>query len=237
MSEATTPSAVPNPIATIVAAPIQAKPRADELLGQARGYPSELRDSRMAGDVTQLVKMLRVARMKLEQERTLISGPINQGLKQLKARFDAVTQPMEKAEKWLGDKLTVFQVEQNRLAREAEAAARKQQEEEALAAAVKLEEAGDTEEAEEVLEYASDAPAPIVAEEKIIRGDYGAATSLRTTWVHEIEDLAKVPAEFIMVNDRAVKDAIKAAEKGKNGKPILEIPGIKIIEVQKAVVR
>ncbi len=237
MTEHTEPSATPNPIALIIAKPITAKPRADELLEDARTFPAVLPNSETVGNAAQLVKMLRTARKRLESERKLISDPINAGLKQLKARFDAVIDPMEKAEKWLNAKITAFQVEEKRLAGVAAERARKEQEEALLAEAVKLEESDDAEAADEVMEYAEDAPAPIVAEEKIIRGDYGAATSLRMDWVHEVEDLSKVPMEYVMLNDRVIRAAIKAAEKGQDGKPMLEIPGLKIIKIQTSVVR
>ncbi len=231
------PSAAPNPIAKIIGAPIAAKPRAEEMLANARSYPQLLTNSVMVGSATQLVKMLRDHRKVLESERLLISGPINQGLKQLKARFDATTDPMKKAEQWLNDKITAFQTEQDRLARVAEAEAIKKQEEVAIEQAAKLEDSGDTEAAEEALEYATDLPAPVVAEEKIIRGQYGAGASLRTTWNHEVEDFSKVLRKFLMVNDAAVKEAIKLAPKGKDKEPLINIPGIKMVSTKQSVIR
>ena len=52
------------------------------------------------------------------------------------------------------------------------------------------------------------------------------ASTVRTVWTFEIEDISKIPAEFLEVNSKAVNDAIRSG--------VREISGIKIF--QKSVV-
>jgi hypothetical protein len=59
------------------------------------------------------------------------------------------------------------------------------------------------------------------------RGDYAMA-SLRTTWDFEIDDITKVPAEYLQINTSMVRAAIR----GKDGKR--SIPGLRIFSVKTA---
>jgi hypothetical protein len=61
------------------------------------------------------------------------------------------------------------------------------------------------------------------------RTDTGALASARTVWSHELVDLALVPREYLMLNPDAVKAALKAG--------VREIPGLKIFETVKTVIR
>jgi hypothetical protein len=67
-------------------------------------------------------------------------------------------------------------------------------------------------------------------------GHYGAVASVRTRWEYEIEDYAAVPIEFTMLNDSAVKAAMKQRDK-VTGKPVRKIPGLKWVEVASLGVR
>lgn len=60
------------------------------------------------------------------------------------------------------------------------------------------------------------------------RGAYGGMSGLRTTVEHEIVDLEAVPRSYLMVNDAAIKAAIKASPKDKDGLPVIRIPGTRI---------
>lgn len=56
-------------------------------------------------------------------------------------------------------------------------------------------------------------------------GDYGAVTSMRSSWAWEVENIDLVPRAYMMIN----ADAIKAAGKPRDaqGKPLAVIAGIK----------
>ena len=67
-------------------------------------------------------------------------------------------------------------------------------------------------------------------------GVYGATSTVRTTWWYELEDFDAVPLEFKMVNDDAVKLAMKDRDP-ISGRPRREIPGLRWIEQHSLQVR
>lgn len=219
-----------NPLAKMIGRAIEAKPRADELLAGMERVPAVITNASDAGEVGQYIKMLRAHRKTLEDERKQLVGPFNEGVKGINARFKLVTEPLREAEEDLGRRNTVFLAEQARLAREEEARLRKIQEDAAVEEAAALEDAGEHEQAAEVLEEGADGVAPIVQEVKTVRGAYGAATGLRDFWVCEVEDISKVPHEYLMPNMAALNKAVRS-----DG--VREIPGCKIWNDQKAVTR
>jgi DNA polymerase III alpha subunit (gram-positive type) len=68
------------------------------------------------------------------------------------------------------------------------------------------------------------------------RTDLGVVSSLRTTWVFDVEDADEVPRAYLSVNEGAIRVAIKAATT-KDGKCPLKIPGVKIYAKQESIVR
>jgi hypothetical protein len=68
------------------------------------------------------------------------------------------------------------------------------------------------------------------------RTDLGSVASLRTTWVHEVENADEVPRAYLSVNEGAIKAAIKAATT-KDGRCPLRIPGVRIYAKAETVVR
>ena len=61
------------------------------------------------------------------------------------------------------------------------------------------------------------------------RSLHGAVAGLRETWTYEVEDIQKVPAAYLTVNDAVVKAAIKTG--------VRVIPGIRVFAETKAYVR
>lgn len=83
---------------------------------------------------------------------------------------------------------------------------------------------------------AKNAASSVVATEATrTRGDLGSVTSMTTRWTFEVTDMSKIPAEFLLVNDRLVTSAIRTARK-VGGVPQITISGIKIIAERKAIV-
>lgn len=83
----------------------------------------------------------------------------------------------------------------------------------AIEAAAQAAVGGNAEEAAQALQLAQG------AEMRDIQG-----LSFRSTWDFEIVDIAQVPPQYLMVNESAVKAALRAA-KGK-----IEIPGLRVVE-------
>jgi hypothetical protein len=68
-----------------------------------------------------------------------------------------------------------------------------------------------------------------------VRGTYGATAIVKETWGYEVDDIAKVPIEYHMVDDRMVK-AIMADRDPKTRKPRQTIPGIRWVKRQQLAV-
>lgn len=67
--------------------------------------------------------------------------------------------------------------------------------------------------------------APVVVQEpEKIKTDSGTATG-KLEWTHELEDITKVPAEYLLLDEKKIKHLVKAG--------IREIPGIKIFQQEK----
>lgn len=225
-----TPDAAVNPIAKMIARPIEAAPRANELLRGFENAPAVIVDKETAGHVGQLIKMMRTHVKTLEDERKFITAPILEGKKRVDARFKVVTDPLNDAIADLNKRNSVYLTEQARLAKEAEDNIRRQQEEEAIQEAARLEEEGEHEQAADVVSEAVDGVAPIVQKVEKVRGDYGATTALRDHWVCDVEDISKLPKEYLIPNMAVLNKAVRS-----DG--VREIPGCKIWNNPSAVTR
>jgi septal ring factor EnvC (AmiA/AmiB activator) len=130
-------------------------------------------------------------------------------------------------------KLDRFRQEQERKAaeerRRLEEEARKRQEEaDRIAAKAKTD--TDLDLAVEVEQQArAAAEAAAVVAPKEIRSSYGHLASARKTWDYRIIDPSQVPSAYMMVNEAAIKVAIKGGAR--------KIPGVEIFEKTQTVVR
>lgn len=74
-------------------------------------------------------------------------------------------------------------------------------------------------------------PAPVIPREATpVRTETG-TTSYIPDWKHEVVDISKVPAKYLLVNDQLIRAAIKAGARGD------DIPGILISEKMKVRTR
>ncbi|HDK16971.1 MAG TPA: hypothetical protein ENG75_03395 [Nitrospirae bacterium] len=96
------------------------------------------------------------------------------------------------------------------------------------AAAAEKAAAEHAEQADAILEESIDAGEK-TPDKQIARGDYGSTSSVRKTWQHKVVDPDLVPRKYMMVDESAVKAAVK------NG--VREIPGISIFEDSSVVIR
>lgn len=217
----------------------------NELVTQA----NDMRITNMenAGEATDFDRRCAVKLKELDDRRKTFVGPLNDVVKRINAGFKPMETSIKQARQIIKTKQKVYlKAEEDRQAkieakRKAEAEAR------ALETAETLEKAGMTEEANQVLETAAEAPAEVAP--AISRGATGAATSLVTVWKVKITDFRKIPDEYLTVtmatekvrpfmidivqlDGRRVKKYIDAAV--QNGVspdiPALEISGLEIIK-------
>jgi hypothetical protein len=70
--------------------------------------------------------------------------------------------------------------------------------------------------------------ASLFDEPRPVRGVYGSTASIKHFWTYEVVDITKVPMDYMMVDDDAVKRTMRV--KDKSGRPRVEIPGIRWVQ-------
>lgn len=211
---------------------LQLAARRDELLEAMKRAPEKVTDDETAGRVGDFIKQIMACHKNAEATRVAEKEPHLESCRVVDGWFKKITDPLASAKKAMEERLNKYLVAKAEAARrEAEEKARREREEaERLAAAATTDKQLDVAIAHEA---AADAAAVTAqakpAELSRTRGDFGAVASLRTTWDFEVTDISAVPAEFLMVNDVAVRGSIKGGRR--------VIPGIRIFEKQTAVVR
>jgi hypothetical protein len=73
------------------------------------------------------------------------------------------------------------------------------------------------------------APAPVKDVARVVSGATGNKAAFSSKWVHDVTDRAAVPREYLMVDDEAIKLAIKRG--------VRVIPGVSIFETANTAIR
>lgn len=206
--------------------------RTDELIAGVSRMPPAIEDETTEKRAIEFAKQIGAHEKLCDGTRKAVKAPYAEAVKVVDAFFGGMVDPLKNGRDVVLRKLTAFQTAKAETERKArEEAARKAAEEAAkAAAAIKTDADLDTaiakEEAAVVAVQATEATA---ADLSRTRGTFGSTASLRSTWEFTVEDVNRVPAEFLMVNDAAIRAAIKAGRR--------EIPGVKIFQKQQTVVR
>jgi hypothetical protein len=188
-------------------------------------------------DATDLVKTIKVRTKEIEEERTKLVKPFNDGVKAINARFKAMTAPLEEAESAVKQKMLSFQKEEERRAREeqekaekirAELEAKKRKEEEEAANDPTLD--------RPLLPPLPTMPVQEVAIQSTHRpttyGQTGAVSTVKKVWGFEVKDIAALAAahpNLVLANEVEINRIIR----GKGG----EIAGLHIFEKEIIQVR
>ena len=160
-----------------------------------------------AGDI---LKQVKNKIKKLEDKRKEYTKPLVESKKAIDKDFKSITEPLENFIKSTKEEMVVFQFEeQKRLDEE-----QKKLEEEVLK---KAEENGDKE-----------VQVEIVNDIKTQRGDVSTTTA-RDVWKFEIEDVNKIPREYLTVDEKLIRQAIKDGKR--------EIDGVYIYKDKQIIIR
>lgn len=195
--------------------------RADELVGAAGRIPAKIEDESTAGKLAAFVKQITVHEKAVEERRKTEKGVFDELGKVVQGFFTPVLDKLSGAKRTANDRLLAYQRELQRQAEEsrlrAEEEARRQREAaEKLAAAAQTD--ADLNKAiaiEEKAQQAEQQAAAVAPAPTQIRSDYGAVASVRKTLAYELTDLAQVPRQFLMLNEKAVKAHMATAPKGQ----------------------
>lgn len=189
---------------------------------------AEVKDIESAEKAADLAKWFRVLIKKIDEERTILVKPLNDHVKMINGRFKNSVVRLEAGQATIDRKILAFKVEEEKRLKAEAAERRRLEEEAAIKRAEELEAAGKGTEANAVIENAAAAPAP-VAKVGTMRGSYGAVATVRQVWTFEIDDISKVPADYLEVKSSAVNQAIRDG--------VREIPGLRIYQKDSMTVR
>lgn len=163
-----------------------------------------------------------------------IKEPLNRAKNEIMAWEHSVRDPLENAKKYLSREIGTYDQEQEKIRQaeerrlqeiarqEAEAEAKRKAEEQALQDAIELEAAGDHVTAQAVLNNPAPIPVyvPPVIVSKIVPKAEG--VSVATNWNFRITDEAVIPREYLMVDEKKIRQVVKAL------KNKCAIPGIEV---------
>ena len=150
------------------------------------------------------------AKKKLEELRNQYVRPLNEEVKVINELFRTVSIPLNEADKITREKILAFNQEQERKRAEQERINKLRME--AAQAEAELSGTGEITEDVSLVEVQPEIP-------KQVYGDLGKA-GIRKTWNYRIIDFSLVPDSYKVVNDQAIKGAIRGS------KGTINIPGI-----------
>lgn len=181
--------------------------RAQDLYGAAqRAVILSDEDCKKGSD---LAKMIRAAKTKLEDERKALVKPFNDGVKAINDRFKVFTKRLDEARAIIDAKVGAY--------------LDKQAEERRAAAEEVRAEAATSFDEHDVFAPSERAPGPV-------RGSLSVA-SRTVRYDFEVVDITMVPAQYLAVDAVEVRRAINGKER------LTDIPGIRIIETKSLMVR
>lgn len=154
---------------------------------------------------------LKASLTNIESSRTFLTKPLRDHVKRIEAQYKPVVDQLEAADEALRNKVLAFYAERQKAADEVAAKERE--------AAEKAADKGKDEVAAEHALKAVEVQS--AASVKTMVAD-NASVQVRKGWNFEVEDLGKVPAEYMTLDEKAVRTAIKSG--------LRTIPGIRIFE-------
>jgi hypothetical protein len=193
----------------------------------------------IAAKATDFAKMLKIEVKEIDQTRMAIKEPVLAATRQIDGMGRKLSEPLVAAMTEVERRITTFlrakEQEVRRIA--AEEAARKEAEAQTLLDQAcadgenaidgeSIAAAADLMEEVQAAEAIAEAPAKELTR---VRTQLGTTTALRDNWIYAVDDLGKVPAAYLQINDAVVKAAIKSGTRA--------IPGLIITNEPKASVR
>ena len=180
----------------------------------------KVHDDGSLGKAAALVKQIRERVAYTEQQRKHFVGPANETVRRINAKAKAITAPLLELKRAIEQKMVLYQIERRREQKRIE----REREDKILAAAVKVEEEGAPEVADALVEQAAKEP----PRSQVVHAPR-ATVSVRKIWTFQVQDISKVPAEYLSLDTGKVRNAIRAGKR--------EIPGLRIFQSEQSLVR
>lgn len=172
----------------------------------------------------------------LTAQRQELTRPLKEQAKAIESDFKKPLDFLKEADGIIRTKINAYLTAERRKAEAEAEAARKAAEEKALADALALE----SEKGNNTYDPVTQAAVNEMIEEKqysiidatAVRSTVNQSTAtstVRTVWTFEVVDLSAVPADFLMLNEKAVRQAIKDGAR--------EIAGLKIFQTSQVAIK
>ena len=208
-----------------------------ELNGSRVEPRPECRHDEDAAKATSLAERLRAIEREEEAARKAAKGLFDKGGKTIQSAFtprisrltiarEKMTGRVTRHQRRKADERRREQEEANRKAREAEQAR--------LAAELKAAQTGDmaavdaARQAEDEQQEAAAKAAKAAADKAQVRGTSGAMATTQTVYSLRVVDLAKVPREYLVLDEKKALAALKAK---------IAVPGLQLVEDERTVIR
>ena len=163
---------------------------------------------------TDLLGWIAGAKKSLEEKRKMFAAPLNDHVKRINEFFKQRSTPLDNADSMLRGKVLGYRQEQARIRREEEERLRK--------LADKAQKQAEKMAVKEGIAAPPPPPIPFVPQQaKTVEGGFG-AVSAKLFWDFQITDETKVPREFLMVNEKAIRAAVRAGVRNINGVTIFQ---------------
>jgi len=192
--------------------------RSNDLVSQAQEL--EIVDEATDSAAKSALATVTTQKRDFEKLRKSFTQPLNDHVKKINLFFKGQATPLDQTESILKQKVGAYYSEQQAAARKEEERLRKLAAKRAEKAAVKAETTGEP--------VAPAIPAPTVATPvKTTKTDAGSVT-MRTVHKWEIEDVEKIPREFMIPDEKKIKTMVDAK---------IPVPGVRAYSEQVPVVR
>lgn len=199
------------------------------LLVEAKArIPAKIESKEQSEKLTDYIAQIKKCAKAVEDERKRIKSPVTDLGRAIDARAKALQAPLDECDRLARKVLTSYLAEQDRIAQEE---ARAERERLAAEAARREAEAKTDEDLSAAIEAEERAQAVPLEPAKPVsaRGEMGTHAGLRKSWDYSLVDLDQVPRQYLTLDEKAVKAAIKDG--------VRTIPGLNIFETHNITVR
>lgn len=180
-----------------------------------------VKDEKTLKEATEFLGKVAKAKKQLEERRQFFVKPLNEQIKRINELFKRMTLPLENAESIVKNAILKYREAVEKARREEEERLKKQWEKEQKKLEKKAQKEG--------IPLPPPVPPPTLQpQEKTVETDTAQVTA-RLVWDFEIVDETKIPREFLMPNEKAIRAAIKAG--------VRNIPGIRIFQREELAVK
>lgn len=190
----------------------------ETLFLQRRAEDLKITDNSTLMTATEMLGQIASKKKQVEERRQFLVKPLNDQVRAINAWIKGISAPLEELDRILRKEVLRYRQEQEKIRQEEEARLQEKQRR-------------DHKRAEKDGESVSPIPVPtliIPSAPKTVSTDFGTVT-VRKEWVFEIIDESQISREYLSVDERKIRAAIKAG--------IRNIAGVRVFEEEDLTVR